>query len=358
MMTIEQYKPEILNIVNAKDASRFDELSKNNHIVFADTILNQLHQWIAINNPSARYTAEQLNEQVAIITNDISLKRYGNWVYYPWLNTIVHLLPEDKFIDVRTNRNRIKITAEEQKRLFSKKIGVIGLSVGQALTIAIATERIAGEIRIADHDDIELSNLNRIRAGVHNLGDSKAILAARLIAEIDPYMKVKVFPDGITDDNLDGFLQDENGTLDALVEVCDNLEIKVKSRLKARTLGIPVLMDTNDRGMIDIERFDKEQERPIFHGIVAEKELFHLELLHPVERLELLKRLVSFENTSAELKESMKQLGRSIITWPQLASSVFLGAGAACDILRKILLGRSIPSGRFYIDIDEIIKTG
>ena len=45
-------------------------------------------------------------------------------------------------------------------------------------------ERICGEIRLADFDILELTNLNRIRTGVHNLGLSKTYSVAREISEI------------------------------------------------------------------------------------------------------------------------------------------------------------------------------
>ena len=56
------------------------------------------------------------------------------------------------------------------------------------------------------------------------------------------------------------------GTL--FIEVCDGIDIKLESRFKARELQIPVVMDTNDRGMLDVERFDLEPGRSILHGFV------------------------------------------------------------------------------------------
>ncbi len=39
---------------------------------------------------------------------------YGTWAFYPWRGRLVHLLPCDEFRFVRTDRNRDKITREEQ----------------------------------------------------------------------------------------------------------------------------------------------------------------------------------------------------------------------------------------------------
>ena len=53
-----------------------------------------------------------------------------------------------------------------------------------------------GELRLADFDDLELSNLNRVPATVFDLGVNKATVAARRIAELDPYLHVRVLAVG------------------------------------------------------------------------------------------------------------------------------------------------------------------
>jgi tRNA A37 threonylcarbamoyladenosine dehydratase len=355
-MNFTDYKPEILSLKNETDFLRYQELQKQQGINRIDTMDKQLKEWVQIQHPDKLLTDEQINEITKEKLGNLSLTEYGNWVYYPWLNSLVHLLPENEFVSVRTNRNKLKITAKEQSQLAQKRIGIIGMSVGQAVAVTCAMERVAGEIRIADFDTLDLSNLNRLRAGVHNLGQNKAIIAARAIAEIDPYLKVTVYLDGISDSNIQNFFTD-TGNLDALIEVCDGLDVKIKSRKMARSLNIPVIMDTNDRGMLDIERFDREPNRPLFHGLVPEAELELAHSLAPQQRVAMLMRLVSFENTSQRLKLSMNEIGKTIRTWPQLASSVQAGAGFTCETIRRILLKENVPSGRFYIDTEEIIKT-
>src|SRR5690606_36891863 len=101
------------------------------------------------------------------------------------------------------------------------------------------------------------------------------VIVAREIAETDAFLKVEIFPEGLQDDNIDAFIH-EGGKLDLIIEECDSLNIKVLTRLKARENGIPVVMDTSDRGMLDIERFDLEPDRPVFHGLVPEETLKNL----------------------------------------------------------------------------------
>ena len=78
--------------------------------------------------------------------------------------------------------------------------------MGQSVAVTIALERTCGELNIADYDILELSNLNRIRTGVCNLNLLKTIAVAREIAEIDPFIKVNCYHEGITENNIEDFL--------------------------------------------------------------------------------------------------------------------------------------------------------
>jgi ThiF family len=84
------------------------------------------------------------------------------WAYYPWRRTVTAVLGPRAFRAVRLDRNRNLITAEEQTRLGALRIGVAGLSVGHVIAHTLAAQGICGELRLADFDRIELSNLNRV----------------------------------------------------------------------------------------------------------------------------------------------------------------------------------------------------
>ena len=118
------------------------------------------------------------------------------WAYYPWRRTVVAVLAPRAFRAVRLDRNRNLITAEEQTRLGALRIGVAGLSVGHVIAHTLAAQGMCGELRLADFDRLELSNLNRVPATVFDLGVNKAEAAARRIAELDPYLKVRVLARG------------------------------------------------------------------------------------------------------------------------------------------------------------------
>lgn len=345
------YSPTILK---ATDSDKILKLIDSENPILHDQIQSQVKELLKVRNPSEAHLPENLKQKFQDWSEENDISSYGVYVFYPWSKRLIHILDEQEFIELRTSRNRYKISWEEQEVLRQKTIGVIGLSVGHSITLTAITERIAGTFRIADFDHLELSNLNRIRSGLSSLGLPKTTMLAREIAEIDPFIKLEIYENGINSDNIDSFLN-ENGKLDLLIEVCDSLPTKISCRQKAKAIKIPVLMDTSDRGMLDIERFDLEPERSIFHGKIDQWDLENFEDLNPKKKMEVLKKLVDYENLSTEMKFSFSELGKSITSWPQLASDVILGGGITTKVARRILLGQDIKSGRYYLDNTEEI---
>lgn len=331
-------------------------IEDNPQIIIIDEIQSQLEELIKLRHPEKKFTTEELSHKIKNYLGETKLDNYGVWVYYPWRNILVHLLDEKEFVEVRTNRNQNKITPEEQGILATKKIGIIGLSVGKAIALTMAMERICGEIVLADFDVIELSNLNRIQTGVHHFNTKKTIVAAREIAEIDPFLKVTCYNEGLTETNINDFFAKDK-KLDICIEVCDGLEVKILARQKAKTLGIPVVMNSSDRGTTDIERFDLDANLPILHGLIEHLDLSKLkEAKTTKEKAIYLLPMLGVDTLSKRLQASMPEIGKTITTWPQLASGVIFGGGICTDVCRRILLNQFSKSGRYFVDIEDQIN--
>lgn len=355
METNYAFSPQLLRIYRPADKEVFERIIEQKEALFIhDEIYSQLQELIKSENPSLKLKADDYSRLISQHLGDRNIKEYGVWVYYPWSKRMVHLLDEEEFVEVRTNRNRYKITREEQKALSKKKIGIVGLSVGQSIALTLAMERTCGELRLADFDTAELSNLNRIRTGVQNLGVNKTLIAAREILEIDPFIKIRIYNEGLNEGNMDHFFT-HDGKLDLFVEVCDGLDIKIESRYKARELQIPVVMDTNDRGMLDVERFDLEPQREILHGLADGLDPKSIKGLTNEEKVPYVLRLIGADTISTRMKASMLEVEQSINTWPQLASSVTLGGALTTDVCRRILLDQYHDSGRYYVDLEELV---
>lgn len=349
------YLPEILRLHSKEDRERFEQIMQNESPFLYDELHDQLKELVKISHPSRLLKEEDYKELIPQHMAGTIAEEYGVWVYYPWCKKMIHLLDEEEFVQVRTSRNQYKITKEEQATLATKKIGVIGLSVGQSVALSMAMERAFGEIRLADFDVLELTNFNRIRTPLYNLGVKKVVAVAREIAEIDPYLKVTIFENGLQEDNMDAFYI-EGGKLDGLIDECDGVDMKILCRLKARELQIPVLMEASDRCTIDVERFDLEPDRSILHGYIDHLDVTKLkDLKTNEEKIPYLAPMVGVDTMSARLKASAIEVGHSITTWPQLASAVIMGGGAVADIWRRIALDQYHESGRYFIDMQELV---
>ncbi|HVX46393.1 MAG TPA: Rv1355c family protein [Mycobacteriales bacterium] len=280
------------------------------------------------------------------------LEESPRWVHYPWRRSLVALLGPRSFRRLRLDRNRNKITAAEQDRLGALRIGVVGLSVGHAIAHTIALEGLCGSIRLADFDELELSNLNRIPATVFDLGLNKAVLAARRIAELDPYLPVEVVPGGVIAATMPDFV----AGLDLIVEECDSLDIKVRIRELARAAGIPVVMETSDRGLIDVERFDLEPDRPLFHGLLGDVRSSDLAGLSTQDKVPHVLRILEPGELSARMAASMVEVDETLTTWPQLGSDVTLGAATVATVIRRIGQDGSRSSGRGRVDLTATVE--
>ncbi len=356
----DAWQPELFAAHDPDRLAEVERLKASGAARFVhDTLRDQLLELLSSRDPVRKWTAAELEPRLrAHLGPDGDLERYGTWVFYPWSARLVRVLPRDEFRELRTDRNRYKITADEQQRLGEAVVGVIGLSVGNMAAVTLALEGIGGILRLADFDRLSLSNLNRLRGGVHELGVEKTVLAARELYEIDPYLDVEIFREGVGAGNLDAFLLGDGRPLDLLVEECDDLYVKIAVRERARAHRIPVIMDTSDRGLLDIERFDLEPERPVLHGLIGETRAEELQGLRTKDKVPFFLAIVDAERMSTRMAASLPEIEQTISSWPQLASSVALGGAITADAARRIILGELTESGRFYVDPETIVASG
>jgi tRNA A37 threonylcarbamoyladenosine dehydratase/nitroreductase len=350
------YLPVLIDKSKEEDLQIFNDLiASNAGITILDQFSSQKKELFKIKNPRKVLSGEDLDRRYADWEKDKNTDHEGIWVYYPWSKRLIHILDKEEFITLRTIRNHYKISPEEQRKLGKKKVGIIGLSVGSAIALSIATERAAGKLKLADFDTVELSNLNRLKTGLHNIGLNKCIITAREIFEIDPFLEIECYPEGLTEDNIHHFLTGD-GNLDLLIDECDDLSLKILCRNLSKKYAIPVLMETSDRGMLDVERFDLDPDRPILHGFLADIPEEKLRNITPEFRFPLVMRIVDVMNSSTGLRTSLMEMGQTVSTWPQLASAVTLGGAVVTDVTRRIFLGKLTSSGRFYVDLEKIIQ--
>jgi hypothetical protein len=350
------HAPTTFDLDRADDRARLGALLNGERAPVSkrDALFGQVRELVKARRPG-RVAPRELDDAARSFLRERGAETYGIWVHYPWRRLLVRVLPRAEFVELRTSRNRYKITLAEQERLGSATLGIVGLSAGHSIAVGLALERVGSRFRLADFDAFELSNMNRVASGVPSLGVNKAILAARQLYEIDPYLDVTPFERGITNDTIDAFF--DGGTkLDVLIEECDDLYMKVRLREEAKARGIPVIMETNDRGLLDVERFDGEPERPVFHGLLEGTRSDELLGLDTEGKTPFLLRILGTD-MSPRLAASLIEIDKTVTGWPQLASGNMLGGAVVTDVARRVLLGQPAPSGRYSVDLEALVAS-
>ena len=348
----EAWEPRFLALLPGERPA-LESVCRERGIHLVDRIRRQLRDLAAVRLPAGddgqrgRWVEDRIRE-----AGDADA--VGRWVHLPWLRTVVHLLEEDDYFDVITDRNRDKITREEQRSLRAKRVGVVGLSVGGEAAVTVAQEHLCGEMVLADFDGLDLSNLNRLGAGVDDLGRNKAVLVARRIVRLNPYLRLRVLTEGVHDENLDGFLDG----LDLLVEECDGLAMKHRIREEARLRRLNIVFAGDERGFLSVEPYGLWPGLEPFHGRVREPQRSREE--HP-DALSFMKELTvwlgGWDAISDRSRASLAELGTRLNGYPQLAGEARYAAGQLAHVARRLLLGERLPPFVGHLDLDEMLPT-
>ena len=277
------------------------------------------------------------------------------WIYYPWKNILIHSPSEKLYFTLRTARNRNIITIKEQSNYHSIKVGIVGLSVGSAILVALVRSGGPKTIKLADFDKIEVTNLNRINANLLDVGTNKALVAAQEVWKIDPFAVLDVWQHGVNERNLKEFIA-RQPKLDIFIDEMDDIPLKILARVICKKHKIPVVMatDNGDSVLIDVERFDLEPQRNIFHGMIdgQPKKKYGKRLTYK-QWLTLATKIVSAEYLTSRMQSSLLEIGNSIPAVPQLGTTASLAGSAISYVVRRIANGQDMPSGRYQLNLEE-----
>ncbi|HHQ41860.1 MAG TPA: ThiF family adenylyltransferase [Chromatiales bacterium] len=229
------------------------------------------------------------------------------------------------------SRNIGWVTPEEQERLRRARVAVGGLGgVGGSHLLTLARLGI-GAFSIADIDAFELSNLNR-QAGAtcSTLGRSKIEVMAGQVRDINPEVDLRLFPGGVTLENVDEFLEGVDLYMDSL----DLFALDVRRRVfaRCRELGIPALTAA-PMGMgtallvftphsMSFEDYFAFDEGPLEDQIVR--------FVIGVSPTVMQRRYLVFRRSVDFTRQKV----------PSIAMGIEIAAGVACTAALKLLLGR------------------
>ena len=338
---------------NPKEKSLNDFKNQYEVLEVIDQFNVLLEELFLIRNPKYKFNPNH-QEDYEVFKKDYlngeEINDVGIWFYFPWDKKLIHYLPEDEHQELRTARNKNILTKEEQDRFYNYHIAIAGMSVGSHSALTVAMMGGARKMKIADPDEISGSNLNRLRYGYSYVGKNKAQVVAQFIYEMNPYAELEVYDQGISLDTLEEFLRDAN----VFIEEMDNLELKIASRLKAKEMGIPVLMatDNGDNVIVDVERFDEDPDLEIFNGAAGHLTLEEFRKIPPQDMPRLATKIAGPEFVVPRMQQSLLEVGRSLYSWPQLGDAATLSGVVLAYLVKRMSLGEKIKTGKFEFNMD------
>ncbi len=348
----EIFKPTFYN----KESEINVLLNDNPQASLIDVFSYQLKELFIIDNPI--YAGERKQEGLSTKDFEYFCAKYENnfiYVYYPWNYSIVKTLKKDEYLRLKTNRNQDLITSEEQKKLSNYRVGVFGMSVGSNIALVLTQAGISNDIIIADFDNLDATNLNRIIAGSHQIGLNKCVIAARHIYEDNPFANVTALEEGVNEENLKEILEQKK--LDIIVEEVDNLAVKIKVRELALIHKIPVIMitDNGDGVMLHVERYDLGYDKIFNKPFIYWQELFKSKpSMDDIGKVIIGDVLGGPQNVSPRVFKSIERIIKhELVSWAQLGSAAILGGVVATVVIKSIVSEENITP---YIEKNIQIK--
>jgi hypothetical protein len=152
---------------------------------------------------------------------------------------------------------------------------------------------------------------------------------------------------------MDSFLSD----VSILIEEMDSLPMKILIRKKAKKLGIPVLMATDNGNsvILDVERFDNDHDYPVFHGRVDLMKEGVLLQSNQKQWNRIASEIIGIEFMEENLLLSLAKVGYTISGIPQLASAATSSGAFLAICVVRIATQKTLFSGKYVFSTEAIL---
>lgn len=255
--------------------------------------------------------------------------------------------------DVAFARNQGLVNQSEQNRLKRATIGIPGMGgVGGIHLMTLARMGI-GNFKIADEDTFSAANFNRqFGAFTDTIGHDKAAVMADFVRRVNPEVKVDVFEQFLSKENIDTFLTGCDLVIDSLDAFAIQARLMLFEECKARKIPVisagPIGFSTSMLVMtpdsMDLSTYLN----------IKPNSAQHEQFVHFIAGLTPKPYFLKYMNTGKiDFKEQ---------NGPSIASSVTLCAGFAAVEALKILLGRgrvhALPHFHYFDPYLGIFKIG
>ncbi|HEY3004288.1 MAG TPA: ThiF family adenylyltransferase [Kribbellaceae bacterium] len=260
-------------------------------------------------------------------------------------------LTADEFYAELTRRNRGLISAAQQQALEEGTVLVAGCgSVGGAAVQPLARLGVR-RFLVADSGAYELNNLNRQHAGVADIGRNKAEVAAERILSVNPHAEVRVFPEGVTTQNVDELTATCQVIVDGVdVTMMSGLRAKFALHEKAVARRLPLVTGWDMAGCLYAQHFDYRTVALPFDGAITAGDLDRL------TTWELIFRMVPLRRIPGEfLAELSPNLGNTSYSVPQLVQAALMFGAVSSHMVAKLLAGEHVPA-EVSLDVHQAVR--
>ena len=146
-------------------------------------------------------------------------------------------------------RTELLLGAEALKKLSESHVAVFGIGgVGGYACEALVRSGV-GAFDLIDPDSVAVTNLNRqIIATQHTLGRNKAEVMRERMLEINPDVRVRVYPTFFLPENADSFPWEE---YDYVIDAVDTVTAKIELVMQAERRGVPVISSMGAGNKLD-----------------------------------------------------------------------------------------------------------
>lgn len=339
-----------------KGSETLEEFKKRFEIVETIDVYDELlEELFLIRNPRFKFMPQHDEEYAAFkreYLTERSMEEDGEWFYFPYTKKLIHYLPDAMHQELRTARNKNLITKEEQEKFYNYRVAIAGLSVGSHPALTIAMMGGARTLKIADPDEISVSNMNRLRYDCSALGKKKAHLVASHILQLNPYADVHVYSEGVNQENLHEFLDG----IDVLIEEVDHLEMKIRLRIEAKQRRLPVIMatDNGDNIIMDVERYDLHPDLQIFNGVAGDLTIEEFQHLSQKDMPKLSTKIAGPNLVVPRMADSLLEVGKTLYSWPQLGDAATLCGVGIAYLVRRLANGEKISEGKMELNIESV----
>lgn len=168
--------------------------------------------------------------------------------------------------------NSILLYSDETiEKLKNSTVAIAGVGGVGGISIELLVRTGIGQVKIADPDCYEMSNLNRqLFATTKTLGQNKAAAAASRLKEINPDCNIEVYEMGVNLSNVYKFCEDA----DVLLCITDKESVKIILNRVAKEYRIPVvigsrfsLLEHRWKVMSKIWNYNKESNMPCYDDL-------------------------------------------------------------------------------------------